>query len=148
MENQENMVLKRFGDRVGYTGTDKEHFIEGDSRVRHMERLAEASTRYSIVAEVVKSKHCNSGHAVGDRFVLDVDGNFITKLCPKRMCVYLTSQLIVPIALINERLSENLDPNAFHFMHQVKCLDVGAACEGYGQTMLRVKVEPRHTSEQ
>ena len=144
MDDRENKVLERFGDRVGYSAADMEHFVEGDFRIRQMERLTDAAARYSIVAEVVESKHCNSGHTVGERFVLDVDGNFITKLCPKRMCVYLASQLIVPVALINERLSENLDPNAFHFMHQVKCLDVGAACEGYGQTKLRVTVVPRN----
>lgn len=143
MDDREKQVLQRFADRVGYSGADLEHFAEGDVRVRHMKRLAEAAARYSIVAEVVEAKHCNSGHAVGDRFVIDVDGNFISSLCPKRMCVYLTSQLIVPVALVNERLSEMLDPNAFHFMHQVQCLDVGARCGGYGQVMLRVEVVPR-----
>jgi hypothetical protein len=41
---------------------------------------------------------------------MDVDGNFISKLCPKRMCVHLISQLVVPVALINERLSEGWNP--------------------------------------
>jgi uncharacterized repeat protein (TIGR04076 family) len=143
MDDQDKEVLKRFGDRVGYSAADLEHFDDGDFRVRHMKRLAEAAAHYSIVAEVVESKHCNSRHTVGDRFVLDVDGNFINKLCPQRMCIYLTSQLVVPVAVINERLSEGLDPNQFHFMHQVKCSDVGVECAGYGQVMLRVKVEPR-----
>ena len=143
MDEEEKKVLERFGARVSYTATDLERFADGDVRVRHMKRLAEAAARYSIVAEVVASKHCNSRYEVGDRFVLDVDGNFISKLCPKRMCVYLTSQLIVPVAIINERLNEGLDPNAFHFMHQVTCLDVGVECEGYGRVMLQVKVEPR-----
>jgi hypothetical protein len=143
MDDQEKKVLERFGDRVGYSAADLEHFSDGDVRVRHLKRLAEAAAHYSIVAEVVESKHCNSRYKVGDRFVLDVDGNFISKLCPKRMCVYLTSQLIVPVAIINERLSEGLDPNAFHFMHRLTCLDIGVECEGYGRVMLQVKVVPR-----
>jgi len=49
----------------------------------------------------------------------------------------------VPVALINERLSEGLDPNQFHFMHQVRCLDVGVECAGYGEVRFEVKVVPR-----
>ena len=146
MDDQEKKVLKKFGERVGYSAADLERFREGDFRVRHMKNLAEAAKHYSIVAEVVKSKHCNSLHKVGDRFVLDVDGNFINKLCPKRMCVYLISQLLVPVAVINERLSEGLEPHAFHFAHQVKCVDVGVECDGYGQVMLRVEVVPRDST--
>ena len=62
---------------------------------------------------------------------------------PPRLCVYAISQLAVPVALINERLSEGLDPNQFHFMHQVRCLDVGVECGGYGEVMLEIKVVPR-----
>jgi hypothetical protein len=54
-----------------------------------------------------------------------VDGNCITELCPNRMCVYLISQLTIPAALISERLSEGLEPNDFHFVRQLRCLDSG-----------------------
>ena len=92
---------------------------------------------------MVSSKNCNSGHIVGQTFTLDVDGNFITKLCPSRMCVYLISQLTIPVALINERLSEGLEPNDFHFMRYVHCLGTGVDCFGYGEVMLKVQVVPR-----
>jgi uncharacterized repeat protein (TIGR04076 family) len=108
-----------------------------------MEKAASSARLYSIQAEVVESRHCNSGYKVGDKFVLDADGNFISKLNPKRMCVYVVSQLAVPVALINERLSEGLDPNEFHFMRQVRCLDVGVDCSGYGGIRLKVSVVPR-----
>jgi hypothetical protein len=49
----------------------------------------------------------------------------------------------VPVALINERLGEGLDPNQFHFMHQVRCLDAGVDCAGYGEVRFEVKVVPR-----
>ena len=140
---EENKALKRFGERVGYTEGDLAHFQAGDPRLRQMERLARAAARYSIQAEVVRARNCNSGYQEGDKFILDVDGNFIAKFCPPRLCVYLMSQLVVPVALINERLSEGLDPNQFHFMHQVRCLDVGVECGGYGEVMLRISVVPR-----
>ncbi len=140
---EDNRALKRFGERVGYTETDLAQFQPGDPRLRLMERLARAAARYSIAAEVVRARNCNSGYQAGDTFFLDVDGNCITRFCPPRMCVYLMSQLVVPVALINERLSEGLDPNQFHFMHEVRCLDVGVACGGYGEVRLRVNVVPR-----
>jgi uncharacterized repeat protein (TIGR04076 family) len=141
---EENKILKRYAARVGYTDAEMAQFREGDPRLRLIERLAQVAARYSIVAEVVKARHCNSGYRVGDRFILDVAGNFLPELCPKRLCVYLISQLALPVALINERLSEGLDPNQFHFMHQVRCPDAGVDCAGYGEVTLEIKaVTPR-----
>ena len=57
--------------------------------------------------------------------------------------MYLISQLSIPVALINERLSEGLEPNDFHFMRYVKCLDAGVECYGYGEVMLKVEVISR-----
>ena len=135
--------VKAFARRVGMSDQEAELITPDDSRARHIKRLAEASSRYSIQAEVVSSVACNTGYRPGDRFVLDVDGNFISKLCPKRMCVYLVGQLTVPVALINERLSEGLDPNQFHFMRQVNCTDCGVESQGYGQVRLKVSVQAR-----
>ncbi len=140
---EENKIFRRYADRVGYRDAEREQIQEGDPRLRQIRQLARAAARYAIAAEVVKARHCNSGYRVGDRFILDVDGNFLTKLCPPRLCAYLISQLTVPVALINERLSEGLDPDQFHFMHQVRCLDVGVECGGYGEVMLEIKVVPR-----
>ncbi len=136
-------MLKRYADRVGYDAADLAYLMPGDPRVRQLDKLAKAAPLYSIVAEVVEAKHCNTGYQPGDKFVLDVDGNFISKLCPKRICVYLGAQLQIPVALINERLSEELEPNAFHFMRRLNCPDVGVNCGGYGQVTLQVEVKPR-----
>lgn len=136
-------IIRKYGERVAYTKKDLEKFYEVGHRIRHVKRLSEAASRYSIGAEVVKARHCNSGHEVGEKIVLDIDGNFIAKLCPKKMCVYLVSQLTVPVALINERLSEGYDPNDFHFMRYVRCPDVGVECLGYGEVMLKVQVVRR-----
>ena len=136
-------IIQGYGKRVGYTDQEMEKFHEGGHRLRHITRLSESAQLYSIEAEIVDSRHCNSGHKKGQKFILDVDGNLITKLCPKKMCVYLISQLAIPVALINERLSEGHDPNDFHFMRYVRCPDVGVECLGYGQVMLKVQVIPR-----
>jgi uncharacterized repeat protein (TIGR04076 family) len=136
-------IVRRYSERVGYTESEIEKFQEGGHRIRQVERLFQAACLYSIEVRVVHAKNCNSGHAVGQKFILDVDGNLISKLCPKRICVYLVSQLTVPVALINERLSEGLDPNDFHFMRYVKCPDAGVECYGYGEVMVQVQVAPR-----
>jgi len=139
----EKKALRRFGERVGSSDAEMEQFTEGDPRVRQISKLTRAAARYSIEAKVVAARHCNSGYQVGDRFILDVDGNFVTKLCPPRMCVYLVGQMQVPVALINERLSEGLDPNSFHFMRLVRCPDAGVECAGYGEVMVEIKVVHR-----
>lgn len=135
--------LEAYAARVGYAPSEIALLAAGDPRARHIERLSRAASQWSIVAEVIQARHCNAGYKPGDRFVLDVDGNFIAKLCPPRLCVYAMAQLVVPVALINERLSEGLEPNAFHFMRQVSCPDVGVGCEGYGEMKMRVGVRPR-----
>lgn len=144
----EEKAIKRYAERVGYSESDVEKFLEGGHRVRMVARLARAAPKYSIEVEVVNSRHCNSGHAVGQKFILDMDGNFITKLCPKKMCVYLISQLTIPVALINERLSEGLEPDDFHFMRYLRCPDTGVECHGYGEVMLKVQVVPRVRKEE
>ncbi|MGD8561272.1 MAG: hypothetical protein PVG03_02000 [Desulfarculaceae bacterium] len=136
-------ALQRFADRVGYAPSEVARFDNDDPRIRHMERIAPAAAKNSIIAEVVNARHCNSGYRPGDKFVMDVDGNFISKLCPKKMCVYLVAQMMVPVALINERFSEGLDPNEFHFMREVHCPDSGVNCGGYGEVMVRMSVRPR-----
>ena len=83
--------VEKYGQRVGYSGKEMELFQNKGHRVRHVKRLSKAASLYSIEAEVIKARHCNSGHAIGQKFIMDVDGNFITKLCPKKMCVFLRS---------------------------------------------------------
>lgn len=136
-------IIKKYGERVGYTDSEMEKFYEGGHRIRHLKRLFESAQLYTIEAEVVRSSNCNSGHVEGQKLFLDVDGNLLTKFCPKKMCVYLVSQLVIPVAQINERLSEGHDPNNFHFMRYVRCPDVGVECLGYGDVMLKVSVIPR-----
>lgn len=65
--------------------------------------------------------------------MLGADGDFTAKLCPKRMCVYAMTQLVVPMALIDKRLSGGREPNAFHYMHQVAWPDVGVRRERLGR---------------
>ncbi len=140
---ESNSAVNGFAKRVGYSPDEIKTFKEGGHRVRHVERLSAASQSCSIQVEIVGSENCNSRHTIGQRLVLDADGNFISALCPKRVCVYLVSQLNLPVALINERLSEGLDPQDFHFARQISCQDVGVECMGYGKVVAKVEVVRR-----
>ncbi len=137
--------LTRYAKRVGYTAEEVDLFRQSGHRVRHVDRISEVAEMYSIVAEVVMARNCNSMHKTGQKLILDIDGNFITKLCPSKICVYLASQLTIPVAMINERLSESLPPNDFHFMRYVRCPDTGVECLGYGKVKLKVEVVFRKT---
>ena len=144
-ENQD--ILLRYAKRVGYSEEDLKHIGPEDPRRRHITRLAQIAGKYTIVAEVVKSEHCNSGHKLGDTIYLDTDGNILGKLCPKRICVFLAGQLMIPVALINERLSSGLDPNRFYFSPLVRCPDTGVVCGGYGQVTVKVRLVPREEAK-
>ncbi len=45
--------------------------------------ISEASSLYTIEAEVIKACNCNFQHSKGQKFIIDVDGSFITKLVEK-----------------------------------------------------------------
>lgn len=136
-------AVERYCRRVGYDQPQSEKLKEGGHRIRHINALSEAARKYTIQFEVVSASHCNTGYAPGDKFLLDIDGNLISKLNPKRLCVYLVGQMVVPVALINERVGEGLDPGGFHFMRYIRCPDTGVECYGYGQVTAQVSVIPR-----
>ena len=68
----DNSIIKKFGQRLNYSDSEVKLLEEGGHRIRHLKRLAKAAPLYSIEAEVVKSRHCNSGHETGQKFILDV----------------------------------------------------------------------------
>ena len=96
----------------------------------------------TIVAEVVESHGCNSEHKVGDKFYLDGAGNIISKLCPKRMCIYALSQLVPGVFAANELLYAGVDPNEIRFK-RTGCFDVGVQCGGWGRIVMELRVEDR-----
>ncbi|MDQ7834730.1 MAG: hypothetical protein RDU24_05055 [Humidesulfovibrio sp.] len=136
-------ILQQFSAHLGYSKDESNMLAEDEPRMRFAEALGAASVEYLIVAEVLRAANCNSGYAPGDRFVLDAAGNFIAKRCPARLCVYLVSQLALPVALINERFCAGLPPGGFHFMRQVQCLDAGVACKGYGGVLVEISAVRR-----
>ncbi len=96
----------------------------------------------TIVFEVVESKGCNSKHKVGDKFVFDGAGNLLTKLNPKKVCIYALQAMTPAIFAINELVYAGVDPNRMKF-NRAGCFDVGVKCGGWGNIIVECRVEDR-----
>ena len=103
---------------------------------------APALMKKTIVVEVVESQGCNSQHKVGEKFYFDGAGNLITKLCPKRICIYALSSVSKLIFASNELFYAGVDPNEMLFK-RAGCFDVGVQCGGWGHIVLQLRVVDR-----
>lgn len=108
---------------------------------RLFENAAKAS-RYRLVARVVASKGCHSGHGVGQRIIFDSAGNLLTRESPKRICAFLMPNLTVLINAFFENLMNGRDPNEVMF-NRTGCFDVGPMCGGWGHIQVEMHAEER-----
>lgn len=127
---------------LGYTD---EEMITFRKNPRNEDVLSKAPLllNKTIVIEVVESHGCNSQHKVGDRFYFDGAGNLLTKLCPKKICIYALSAVEMLIFASNELLYAGVDPNEMRFK-RTGCFDVGVHCGGWGHIVMEIKIEDRH----
>ncbi len=126
---------------MGYTDDEMALFRNNPKNAVVMEKASELMGK-TLVFEVVESSNCNSGHKVGDRIVFDGAGNLITKLNPRRVCIYALTSLEKLIFAANELIYAGADPNGMCFK-ETGCFDVGVKCGGWGHIVLRLKVEDR-----
>jgi uncharacterized repeat protein (TIGR04076 family) len=131
-------------NHLGYTDEEMKKFRE-NPRNEDIFSKAPALMNKTIVAEVVESHGCNSQHRMGDKFYFDGAGNLITKLCPKRICVYALSSIAPLIFTSNELFYAGADPNEMRFK-RTGCFDVGVQCGGWGHIVMELKVEDRKGS--
>ena len=62
--------------------------IEKNPKFQKLFQNALAAAQYRLVAEVIQSKGCHSGHVVGQKLVFDNSGNLLTKESPERICSF------------------------------------------------------------
>ncbi len=127
--------------RLGYTDEEMRKF-RANPRNGDVLAKAPALMNKTIVATVVDSHGCNSGHKVGDKFYFDGSGNLVTKLCPKRICIYALSSISSLIFTSIELFYAGIDPNKMRF-NRAGCFDVGVQCGGWGHIVLELSVEDR-----
>lgn len=128
-------------EHLGYTEKEMKMFRQ-NPRNKDVMAMAEILMNKTIIAEVVDSHNCNSLHKVGDRFYFDGAGNLLTKLCPKRICIYALASVAPLIFTSNELVYAGVNPNEMRFK-RTGCFDVGVQCGGWGHIVLELRVEKR-----
>ena len=136
-EHIAKMIQKRLGLE------DREfQAIKDNPKFQHLFDNLAAGSRYTLVAEVVVSKGCHSGHVKGQKLVFDSSGNLLTREAPERVCAFLMPNLTVMINTFFENILNGRDPNEVMFT-RTGCYDVGPACGGWGHVILEMRAEPR-----
>ena len=134
-------LWKFMQEHLGYNDEEMKMFKENPRNEDVLSKVA-ALMNKTIIAEVVESHGCNSQHKVGDKFYFDGAGNLITKLCPKRICVYALMSVGALVFTSNELFYAGVDPNEIRFK-RAGCFDVGIRCGGWGHIVLELRVEER-----
>lgn len=127
--------------RLGYTDKEMKNFRENPRNEDVLSKAPELLKK-TIIVEVIDSHGCNSQHGVGDKFYFDGAGNLLTKLCPKRICVYALHAITPQVFTANELLYAGVDANEMRFK-RAACFDVGLECGGWGRIVMEIRVENR-----
>jgi uncharacterized repeat protein (TIGR04076 family) len=96
----------------------------------------------TIVIKVVESHACSSLHKIGQEFYFDGPGNLISKINPKRICIFALSQMERLIFAAQELFYAGIDPNEMK-IKRGGCFDVGLKCGGWGRVVFELKFEDR-----
>lgn len=141
VETIDEDLWKAFQARIGYTDAEMEEFRQNPRNLDVISK-APALLGKTIVVEVVEAHGCNSEHKKGDKFYFDGAGNLLTKLCPKKVCIYALDAVAMLIFTSNELLYAGVDPNEMRFK-RAGCFDVGVGCGGWGHIVMEIRVEER-----
>lgn len=114
--------------------------IEKNPKFQQLFQNAIKASKYRLVAEVIESKGCHSGHVVGQKIIFDSTGNILTKENPDLICSFLMPNLTVLINAFFENLMSGRDPNEVMF-NTTGCFDTGPSCGGWGHVVVRVTAE-------
>jgi hypothetical protein len=134
-------LIEIIGKRLALEGEELKAVVDTPKYRRLFENAAKGS-RYRLVAEVVASKGCHSGHVVGQQIIFDSAGNLLTRESPKRICAFLMPNLTVLINAFFENLMNGRDPNEVMF-NRTGCFDVGPLCGGWGHIQVEMHAEER-----
>jgi hypothetical protein len=83
-KNQLSEIIRR---RLKLDGQEWK-MIEQNPKFQCLFKNAIEASKYRLVAEVIDSKGCHSGHVVGQKLVFDNSGNLLTKENPDRVVLF------------------------------------------------------------
>lgn len=124
-----------FQQEMGYSDEEMAIFRANPKAVRLLERV-DRMAAWDIIAEVMEAPGC-ANHKPGDRIILSPLGLLRAHEGPELVCVHALPPLSVSVAVIQERLCSDLDPEPYMF-DRVGCLDVGVRCGGWGQAFFKI----------
>ena len=136
-ENKKNLK-----EHFGYNDEELNIFLDNPRNIEILSKSLPLLNK-TLIAEVMESHGCNSQHKVGDKFYFDGAGNLLTKLCPKKICIYAISELDKLIHSAGELFYAGVDPNEMRF-NRTSCFDVGLKCGGWGQIVMELKIAERN----
>jgi len=138
---EKEQIAKMIQKRLGLEDMEFQTIKNSPKFQRLFENILTGS-RYKLVAEIVESKGCHSGHVKGQKIFFDSAGNLLTREAPERVCAFLMPNLTVLINAFFENLLNGRDPNEVMF-NRTGCYDVGPACGGWGHVIFEMRAELR-----
>ncbi|NVM18165.1 MAG: TIGR04076 family protein [Candidatus Lokiarchaeota archaeon] len=135
-------MKKNIKERLDYNDEELKLFLDNPNNVEIITKSLPLLNK-TIVIEVIESKGCNSQHKKGDKIYFDGSGNLLTKLSPKRICIYALSVLDTIITSAIELMYAGANPNEMRF-NRVSCNDVGLECGGWGMIVMELRVIDRN----
>jgi len=136
---EKEQIVKMIQKRLGLNNKEFEP-IKNNPKFRRLFDNILAGAQYRLVAEVVESEGCHSGHVKGQRLFFDSAGNLLTREAPERVCAFLMPNLTVLINAFFENFMNGRDPNEVMF-NRTGCFDVGHACGGWGHVTVEMRAE-------
>jgi uncharacterized repeat protein (TIGR04076 family) len=135
-------ALNFIKSQLGYSDEEMELWLKNPRNKEAVSKIPSLLQK-TIIIEVVDSHGCASLHKVGDKFYFDGPGNLLTKLSPKRVCIFALSEMERLIFAAQELFYAGSDPNEMR-IKRVGCFDIGLKCGGWGRIILELKVEDRN----
>lgn len=136
-------ALKDIQEHFKYSDEEFKDFISNPRNQDIFSRVPELLNK-TLIIEVLEAKGCNSEHKKGDKFYFDGAGNLLTKLCPKKICIYALGQIDHLIYTAQELFYAGIDPNEMHFK-RASCIDIGLKCGGWGNVLMEFRMVDRES---
>ena len=129
-------------EHLGFNDEEMKRFKE-NPRNEDVLSKTDVMLNKTIVAEIIESHGCDSGHKVGDKIYFDGRGiSLLTKLGPSRICIFALHSVALAMPAVAELLYAGINPNEIRFK-RFGCPDVGIKCGGWGHIVMELSVEDR-----
>ena len=139
----EKVIPQSMIDMLGYTEDD----VKGLTRKqREILCVGEDMYNYKMVAEVVSASNCGYRPKIGDRYVFAAAGTIIPEECTWPICVWALAPMMPFFYMFYDRIRKGMDPNDM-WTENIKCLDVGTRCGGFGEVLFKIKYETLNEEE-